>query len=209
MMDLILASASPRRRELLQQIGAVFVVEESREKETPDLTRKPKEIVQQLALQKAQAVAAQHREGIVLGADTVVVIDDEILGKPKNSEDAASMLRRLSGRRHEVMTGVALVDASGSREAWTQTEITGVEFRELSEEDIQAYLETGESTDKAGAYGIQGYGALLVTKIDGDYFNIVGLPLQCVAAGLQNWGLNLYDYANARAEKRPDGRTAP
>lgn len=200
-MELILASGSPRRRELLQQIGAVFTVEISKEEEIPDVTRKPEEVVQQLALQKAKAVAKLHKDGIVLGADTVVVVDDEILGKPKSAEEAEAMLGRLSGRWHEVMTGVALVDATQCRESWTKTEITKVKFRSLTKADIASYLATGESMDKAGAYGIQGYGALLVEKIDGDYFNIVGLPLQCVAAGLQNWGMNLYEYSDAKSER--------
>lgn len=199
-MTLILASASPRRRELLQQVGAVFQVEVSNTLEQVDPSLIPEEMVQQLALQKALAVAATHTSGLVLGADTVVVNDGVLLGKPVNAEEATAMLRSLSGRWHQVMTAVALVDASGSRAPWVSVEKTRVKFRNLTESDIAAYLATGESMDKAGAYGIQGYGALLVEKIEGCYFNVVGLPLQLVAAGLRNWGINLYAYNSLQDE---------
>lgn len=193
-MTLILASASPRRQELLRQIGASFEVECSHVPEVVDPLWKPEEMVQKLALQKAKAVAEHHSEGLVLGADTVVVNDGVLLGKPANTEKAILMLRNLSGKWHQVMTAIALVDASGSKEPWLSVERTSVKFRNLSERDIMAYIATGESMDKAGAYGIQGYGALLVERIEGCYFNVVGLPLQRVADGLRNWGINLYDY---------------
>lgn len=195
-MMLILASASPRRRALLQQVGVVFQVKCSNVAEMIDLSLPPEEMVQQLALQKAAAVAAEQSEGLVLGADTVVVNDGVLLGKPASQEEAAAMLQGLSGKWHQVMTAVALVDASGQKEPWVAVEKTGVKFRDLTKADIAAYLATGESMDKAGAYGIQGYGALLVEKIEGCYFNVVGLPLQQVAAGLRNWGMNLYAYHN-------------
>ncbi|MBQ3510307.1 MAG: septum formation inhibitor Maf [Peptococcaceae bacterium] len=200
-MTLILASASPRRRELLRQIGADFEVEVSNAQEIIDDSLSPEEMVQRLALQKATAVAGNHTDGLVLGSDTVVVSDQRLLGKPATEEEAAEMLRSLSGRWHQVMTAVALVDASGEREPWVSVEKTGVKFRNLSEEDIAAYIATGESMDKAGSYGIQGYGALLVEKIEGCYFNVVGLPLQRVAAGLRNWGMNLYAYSNLQNER--------
>lgn len=200
-MTLILASASPRRRELLRQIGAEFEVEVSHAPEIIDESLKPEEMVQQLALQKASAVAQNHTEGLVLGADTIVVNQGVLLGKPGSYEEAASMLQSLSGRWHQVMTAVALVDASGTKEPWVSVEITNVKFRELSEADIMAYLATGESMDKAGAYGIQGFGALLVEKIEGCYFNVVGLPLQRVAEGLRNWGMNLYAYQGLQNER--------
>lgn len=197
-MTLILASASPRRRALLQQIGVRFQVECSRVQETKDDAVAPEELAQRLALQKAQAVAALHEDGLVLGADTIVVNDGLVLGKPADQANAAGMLRALSGKWHQVMTAVALVDASGKREPWVTVEKTGVKFRELSEAEIAAYVATGESMDKAGAYGIQGYGALLVEQIKGCYFNVVGLPLQSVAAGLRNWGIDLYAYNGLR-----------
>ena len=195
-MNLILASASPRRRELLQQIGVSFVVECSDTEEKIDLSQPPEQQVQALALQKAQAVAENHQTGIVLGADTVVVNEGVLLGKPKSVDEAKTMLSSLSGKWHQVMTAVALVDAGEKQHTWSSVEITNVKFRELTEQDIAAYVATGESMDKAGAYGIQGYGALLVEKIEGCYNNVVGLPLQQVAIGLRNWGINLYAYTD-------------
>ena len=199
-MKLILASASPRRRELLTQVGVSFVLEVSDVEEVLDDTLSLELQVQSLALQKAQAVAAQHKDGLVLGADTVVVDAGSLLGKPQNTEEAAEMLRSLSGKWHQVMTAVALVDANDTKHEWTSVEITNVKFRDLTEDDIAAYVATGESMDKAGAYGIQGYGALLVERIEGCYNNVVGLPLQLVAKGLRNWGINLYEYKEVQTQ---------
>ena len=199
-MKLILASASPRRHELLTQVGVSFVIEVSDVEEVLDDTLSPELQVQSLALQKAQAVAAQHKDGLVLGADTVVVDAGSLLGKPQNTEEAAEMLRSLSGKWHQVMTAVALVDANDTKHEWTSVEITNVKFRDLTEDDIAAYVATGESMDKAGAYGIQGYGALLVERIEGCYNNVVGLPLQLVAKGLRNWGINLYEYKEVQTQ---------
>lgn len=199
-MKLILASASPRRRELLTQVGVSFVIEVSDVEEVLDDTLSPELQVQSLALQKAQAVAAQHKDGLVLGADTVVVDAGSLLGKPQNTEEAAEMLRSLSGKWHQVMTAVALVYANDTKHEWTSVEITNVKFRDLTEDDIAAYVATGESMDKAGAYGIQGYGALLVERIEGCYNNVVGLPLQLVAKGLRNWGINLYEYKEVQTQ---------
>ena len=199
-MKLILASASPRRRELLTQVGVSFVLEVSDVEDVLDDTLSLELQVQSLALQKAQAVAAQHKDGLVLGADTVVVDAGSLLGKPQNTEEAAEMLRSLSGKWHQVMTAVALVDANDTKHEWTSVEITNVKFRDLTEDDIAAYVATGESMDKAGAYGIQGYGALLVERIEGCYNNVVGLPLQLVAKGLRNWGINLYEYKEVQTQ---------
>ncbi|MBQ1220324.1 MAG: Maf family protein, partial [Peptococcaceae bacterium] len=116
------------------------------------------------------------------------------------TEEAAEMLRSLSGKWHQVMTAVALVDANDTKHEWTSVEITNVKFRDLTEDDIAAYVATGESMDKAGAYGIQGYGALLVERIEGCYNNVVGLPLQLVAKGLRNWGINLYEYKEVQTQ---------
>ncbi len=197
-MNLILASASPRRRELLEQIGVSFVIESSDVDEVVDAALPPEQQVQLLALQKAQAVAGKRKDGLVLGADTVVVNEGKLLGKPKDTAEAKAMLADLSGKWHQVMTAVALVDAANGADqkqnVWTSVEITNVKFRALTEDDIAAYVATGESMDKAGAYGIQGYGALLVERIEGCYNNVVGLPLQQVAAGLRTWGINLYAY---------------
>ncbi len=199
-MNLILASASPRRRELLTQVGVSFEIEVSDVEEVLDDSLSPELQVQSLALQKARAVAAQRKAGLVLGADTVVVDNNVLLGKPRSTEEAVAMLRSLSGKWHQVMTAVALVDAGDTQHIWTSVEITNVKFRDLTEDDIAAYVATGESMDKAGAYGIQGYGALLVERIEGCYNNVVGLPLQLVAKGLRNWGINLYEYKEVQAQ---------
>ena len=199
-MNLILASASPRRRELLTQIGVKFEIKISDVEEVMDSSLSAEAQVQSLALQKAQAVATSLNEGWVLGADTVVVNNGVLLGKPRNETEAKEMLDSLSGKWHQVMTAVALVDASGEQQTWTSVEITNVKFRDLTEKDIAAYVATGESMDKAGAYGIQGYGALLVERIEGCYNNVVGLPLQLVAAGLRTWGVNLYEYKDVQVK---------
>jgi septum formation protein len=167
---LILASASPRRRQLLAQIGVAFEVDVADVDEGDDPRAN--------ALAKARAVAARHRgeDAVVLGADTEVVLDGDVLGKPADDADAREMLRRLSGRTHAVVTAYALVDCTTDDELVRSVE-TGVTFRPLTGDEIDAYVATGEPLDKAGAYGIQGRGAVLVDRIDGDYFTVVGLPL--------------------------------
>lgn len=173
---LILASASPRRASLLRQIGIPFEVVPSDVSEDVTLSPEPKEHALELARRKARDVAGRRADGIILGADTVVVLDGEILGKPHGADEAVQMLRKLSGRWHEVITAVVLLDPSkgGSHEA---VEVTRVKFRDLSGEEVEEYVASGESMDKAGAYGIQGMGAVLVERIEGCYFNVVGLPL--------------------------------
>ncbi len=181
-MSLILASGSPRRRELLGLITNDFTVCVSGAEEHTDPGLTPAETVLALARLKGEDVAKTHPDDTVIAADTVVALDGEILGKPADAEDAARMLRFLSGRTHEVFTGVYI--ARGGREAHFY-EKTGVTFYELSEEEIAAYVATGEPADKAGAYGIQGKGALLVKGIEGDYFNVVGFPVAAVSRALR------------------------
>ncbi|UXD86395.1 Maf family protein [Thalassolituus hydrocarboniclasticus] len=187
---LILASASPRRRELLQQIGVKFRIEVADIDETPLSAEHPAAYVARLALGKAQKIAAENPGCVVLGSDTTVVLDDEILGKPENADDAARMLAALAGRRHQVMTAVALVKDDQQR---VQTVITNVHFAPLSAAQISAYVATGEPADKAGAYGIQGLGAVLVDAIEGSYSNVVGLPLTETAAMLQQFDIPIWD----------------
>jgi len=187
---LILASASPRRRELLQQIGVQFRVQVADIDETPQAGETPAAYVARLALGKAQKVAAANPGCVVLGSDTTVVLDDEILGKPENADDAARMLAALAGRRHQVMTAVALVKDDQQR---VQTVITNVHFAPLTAAQITAYVATGEPADKAGAYGIQGLGAVLVDAIEGSYSNVVGLPLTETAAMLQEFNIPIWD----------------
>lgn len=187
-MNIVLASASPRRAELLRQIGVAFTVEASDIDENSVKANEPPKWVQYLALEKAKDVAKRMEAGLVLGADTIVVKEEKILGKPQSPEDALKMLEFLSGSVHEVMTGFALVDAF-SQKIITDVEITKVKFRKLTLKEIQAYIASGEPMDKAGAYGIQGLGCLLVEGISGCYFNVVGLPLNRVAQHLKHFGV--------------------
>ena len=174
---LILASRSPRRRRLLEQIGLDFDVSVSDVSEEFADGTPPADAAEMLALRKADDVAKLHPGAITLGADTIVVLDDAILGKPRDEREARAMLRRLSGRTHTVFTGVALVHPESERSA-TGVEATAVTFATMDSDEIEAYVATGSPMDKAGGYGIQDdRGALFVQRIDGDYYNVVGLPL--------------------------------
>ena len=177
---IILASQSPRRQELLKLITSDFEIKVSNVDETLPDKITPKEAVMYLSKIKAEPFA--DGDDIVIGADTVVALDGKILGKPKNKENAREMLIFLSGRTHSVFTGVTL--ASGKKTKTFAVE-TKVKFFELTNEEIDAYIKTKEPFDKAGAYGIQGFGSLLVEKIDGDYFNVVGLPVSTLARELK------------------------
>lgn len=173
-MRLILASASPRRRELLTQVGLTFDVIPAHIDETRRTSEDPATYVQRLALEKAQTIHARHPDAFVLGADTTVEVDGHALEKPSDRADAERMLRALSGRTHHVQTGIALLSPSATL---THLETTAVTFSPIDETDLQHYLDSGEPYDKAGAYGIQGYAARWIPRIDGDYFNVMGLPL--------------------------------
>jgi septum formation protein len=187
---LVLASASPRRRELLSQAGFSFEVHPAQIPEEPKPGEDPIAYVIRLAREKAQAVFDQLSANpetaanlTVLGADTTVTLDNHILGKPEDPADAGRMLRLLSGRTHRVITGIAVVTAERTEVA---AEVTGVKFLTLSDEEIAAYVATGEPMDKAGAYAIQGRAARWIPRIEGDYFNVVGLPLALVSTLLEN-----------------------
>jgi septum formation protein len=171
---LILASASPRRRELLTQAGFLFDVQPADIDETPMLGEEPAAYVERLALEKARALHAKHPQATVLGADTTVVLDGDVLHKPFDRVDAERMLRALAGRTHAVHTGIAVVSSEGER---SHVETTLVCFGAIPEADLAHYLSTGDSLDKAGAYGIQGYAARWITRIEGDFFNVMGLPI--------------------------------
>jgi len=197
---LVLASASPRRRELLAQVGYQFEVRPAHVPEDPLPGEDPIVYVTRLAREKAEAVyreivaqkGSPERERLdgkslaVLGADTTVTLDQAILGKPENAADAARILRLLSGRTHRVITGVALVTTEGTEVA---AEATAVRFLTLSDEEITAYVATGEPMDKAGAYGIQGRAARWIPRIEGCYFNVMGLPLALVCMMLESHGV--------------------
>ena len=174
---LILASASPRRAELLRNAGIAFEIVPAHVVESRRAGEPAEEFVRRLAQDKAGAVAAREPSRLVLGADTEVVIEGEVLGKPRDAGDAARMLRLLSGRSHLVTTGVCLL---GPGVADTRTETTVVSFAPLSEEDIRGYIAGGEPMDKAGAYAIQGIASRWIMRLDGCYFNVVGLPVPLV-----------------------------
>ena len=175
---LILASASPRRRELLTQAGYIFDIESADVDETPRPNESPAAYVQRLAEEKAQAVLAKHAAFhgslLVLGADTTVVVNNEIFAKPADAADAKRMLSKLSGRTHQVLTGIAVASSTGTHSAVETTEVV---FSEIPAAELDHYCSTHEPLDKAGAYGIQGYAARWIPRIDGDYFNVMGLPI--------------------------------
>ena len=189
-MKIILASASPRRRELLERIGiADFTVAAPNVDESVGPGLSPADMVETLSLRKARAAAQSFGpDELIIAADTVVALDGAVLGKPRDGDDAFAMLSALSGREHRVCTGVTVLQ--GDR-VITQHEVTAVTFRELSPGEIRGYIATGEPMDKAGAYGIQGVGALLVSGIQGDYSNVMGLPVFRLGRILREFGLDL------------------
>jgi len=176
---IILASISPRRAELLRGIGLEFDVVSSNVPEWPHPGESPRDYITRVAHAKVMTVASSLDSGLVIGADTTVVIDDEILEKPRDDQDAARMIQKLSGKWHVVLTAVSVYDVQSQKEA-VGLEETKVEFARLTDQEIDWYVGTGEPMDKAGAYGIQGYGGLFVERIAGNYYNVVGLPLPLV-----------------------------
>jgi septum formation protein len=187
---IILASNSPRRRELLTQIGLPFTVAPSDADESVLPGESPEAYAVRVALEKARIAAERAGEGIVIAADTIVAIGDIILGKPADAGDAKHMLELLAGKEHRVVTALAVMDAATARCA-ARISTTRVWFRELSGREIAAYVATGEPLDKAGAYGIQERGALLVERIEGCYSNVVGLPLSLLGEMLRGFGVDL------------------
>jgi septum formation protein len=185
-VKIILASNSPRRKELLSQIGLVFSVAPADVDESVMPGEAPEPYAVRLALAKARAAAVRSGGGIVIAADTIVSVGGAILGKPADAADAARMLKELSGREHLVITGLAVMDASTQRSV-VRTSVTKVWFRDLTAREIEAYVATGEPMDKAGAYGIQERGALLVERIEGCYSNVVGLPLSLLGGMLREF----------------------
>lgn len=191
-MNIILASASPRRKEILGNTNVKFTVIKSEIDEVILDNEKPQQVVMRLAFEKCLDIASKHEEDLVIGADTIVVLDDEILGKPKDEKEAYKMIKSLSNRTHQVITGISLINLQSNTKI-IDCVVSNVKFKDLSEEDIRDYLQTNESLDKAGAYGIQGYGALLVEEIQGDYFNIVGLPISKLSDLLkEHFKINLF-----------------
>jgi septum formation protein len=190
MRKLVLASGSPRRCALLDQIGVDYTVCPADVIETKSFGN-PKKAVVENAFRKADAASKMLTDALVIGADTAVVLNGSMLGKPKSNEDAAEMLEALSGNMHLVLTGLALFDP-GTGELWTECEETKVYFRVLDKAEIDSYIKSGFPMDKAGAYGIQDKGALFVERIEGCYYNVVGLPLVAVVGGLKYFGISVW-----------------
>lgn len=192
MQPIILASASPRRAQLLNQLGLDFQVIPSDVSETiPDRFAFPNDLVIKLALHKASNVARKIEHGLVIGADTLVVLGDTIFGKPSGPDEAVKMLSMLNGKIHSVYTGIAVVEVPSGKTEVGRCE-TKVKFKTVSPEEIRSYVATGEPLDKAGAYGIQGKGGALVEAIEGCYFNVVGLPLSKLVDLLQKFQISIW-----------------
>ena len=187
-MNLILASQSPRRRELLGLTGLDFVVRVADIDETMDHTKAPFDEVARVSRLKALAVSREETD-VVIAADTIVVCEGQVLGKPKDEDDAFRILSLLSGRHHEVMTGMTVIAGD---EIVTHTEVTKIHFRQLHPDEIRAYIASGEPMDKAGAYGIQGGAALFADQMEGDYYNVMGLPVCRLAMILRSLGLPIW-----------------
>ncbi len=189
MKNIILASGSPRRKALLEQIGLKFIVQASNEIEKIPAEAEPHALSQSMAMKKAMAVAANHKNAIVIGADTFVILDNRIIGKPRTENEAFDTLKALSGRMHSVITGFSIID-TGSGKTLTSSIETRVYIRNLTRSEIMSYIASGEPMDKAGGYAIQGQGAAIVEKIEGDYFNVVGLPLSALVQALKEFGVS-------------------
>ena len=192
-MQVILASESPRRRDLLSLIGCKFETYSPKADESVSERESPESACGRLSVLKAKSASEFYPTALIIAADTLVAADNDIFGKPNNADEARAMLNRLNGRGHKVVTGVTVMYKD---KVMTETETTTVYFRKLSEEDMEAYISTGEFRGKAGAYAIQGYGSLFVERIDGDYFNVVGLPLQRLSRMLEVIGIKFEEQLN-------------
>jgi septum formation protein len=185
---IILASASPRRREILGITGLKFSVDASEYEEDMELGLKPHQLARFLSAEKAKAIASKYPNALLIAADTFIVFKDKLLGKPHTDEEARRMLVLLNGRSHSVITGFTILDTKTKKKLSRSVE-TKVYFRKMTEQEIESYVRTGEPLDKAGAYAIQGIGAVIVKKIEGDYLNVVGLPLNSLIEALRKFGV--------------------
>ena len=190
MKQIILASTSLRRKQLLEQIGLQFEIEPCDSTELVDSSLEPHNLAKSIALNKAQLVAPKYKNAVIIAADTFGVLEGKILGKPKNHDEAREMLTMMNGKSHDVITGFTILDADNGKTVSRSVE-TKVRFRSLTQGEIDAYVRCGEPMDKAGAYAIQGLGAVLVEKIEGDYFNVMGLPLSALAESLQEFDIRV------------------
>ncbi len=188
--EIILASASPRRKELLELIGLQFKVDPGDYKENMNLKLSPHELARALSLEKAKSVAGKYNNAIIIAADTFVIIRGQLLGKPRTEEEARRMLVLLDGATHSVITGFTILDTDTGKKISRSVE-TKVTFKKLTEKEINAYVKTKEPLDKAGAYAIQGLGSIFVKRIEGDYFNVIGLPLYPLVECLAEFGIRI------------------
>lgn len=185
---LILASASPRRKEILKLTGLEFMVDAGDFKENMDSALEPHELARFLSYEKAKSVAGRHKKALIIAADTFIVFNGKLLGKPHTGEEARRMLKTLNGKTHSVITGFTILDTDSNRKISRSVE-TKVSFKKLTSKEIDSYIRSKEPLDKAGAYAIQGLGALIVKKIEGDYFNVMGLPLSALIEALKKFGV--------------------
>ena len=193
-MKLILASASPRRKDLLNRLGLDFKVDSSNIDEDKYTEESPVDLVKLLASEKAKDVGSRYNNGLIIAADTIVVWNNQVLGKPENRKAAFKMLKNLSGKEHHVYTGIAFnIINNGNSELISDIDYSKVKMRNYNQDEIDKYLNTGEYIDKAGSYAIQGHGSLLVKEINGSYFTIVGLPIHKLAEILPEYSINLYN----------------
>jgi septum formation protein len=190
MKTIILASASPRRKELLEKIGLRFEVEPSNYEEYIYSGLEPHELAQKISLGKAGVIASKYKNAIVIAADTFMVFGSQILGKPHTENEARKMLEAVNGKPHSVITGFSIID-SGIDKTLSRSVETKVYIKKLTLAEISAYVKSKEPLDKAGAYAIQGLGAVIVEKIEGDYFNVIGLPLSALTVALKEFGINI------------------
>ncbi len=190
MKRIILASASPRRKELLEKIGLKFEVEPSDYAEDMRSRLSPYELARVISLEKARVVARKHKNAIVIAADTFIVFKGKIMGKPSTEAEARKILMILKGKSHSVITGFTIMDTEENK-VLTKSVETIVHIKNLTSEEIDAYVKSKEPLDKAGAYAIQGLGSVIVERIEGDYFNVIGLPLSALAEGLKEFGIHI------------------
>ncbi len=190
MRNIVLASGSPRRKEILSKLRIPFVIAESGYEENMGLKIDPIELAKHLSAGKARFIADKHLDALIIAADTFVVFGDQVLGKPKTEERAKEMLRMLNGKEHSIITGVTILDTGNNQESSFHG-VTKVFMKEVTEDTIVAYVKTGEPLDKAGAYALQEMGALLIKRIEGDFFNAMGLPLAQLAHELQEFGVKV------------------
>lgn len=190
MKKIVLASASPRRKEILEITGLNFHVCASDYEEDFDLSLKPHKLARFLSRKKAEAVAHKYRGAIIIAADTFIYFKNRLLGKPRTGEEAERMLRLLNGNVHSVITGFTILDTENGQIV-SKSVVTKVYFRTLDEEEIRTYIRSGEPLDKAGAYAVQGLGAVFIERIEGDFFNVMGLPLSALTESLKKFGVDV------------------